>query len=432
MATAVDDLLGRGSAGNPLDSAAIRAIVAEGAGRLDVDGKRVVVVIPDGTRSAPMPLLYRALNAALGGRARSVDYLVALGTHRPMSPDAIAAMLDIEAGSVAAPGPNLRILNHAWTDAGRLVHLGDITPAEVSELSEGRLSTRVPVTINRLLTECDLVLLCGPVFPHEVAGFSGGTKYLFPGVAGREIIDFTHWLGALCTSLATIGVAKTPVRRAIDAAARLLPTPVHALTFTMKGGDVHGCWMGSPASAFDAAAELSAELNIEWRERAFLRVLSMPSTRYEDLWTAAKAMYKTEPIVADGGEIVIYAPHLEAVSFVHGSQIEEIGYHVRDYFTCQWERFAGKPWAVLAHSTHVKGSGSYDAASGVEEPRIRVTLATGIPADLCARINLGYLNPALVNPSDWEDREDEGILVVPNAGERLFRVATGPRPRRGS
>jgi len=425
METMVGGALGSGSVSSPLDDETMEALIAEGVARLDVDGRRVLVVIPDGTRTAPLPLLFAALNRSLGMRARSIDYLIALGTHRAMEPAAIARMLDIAPESVAAPGPNLRIFNHAWADDEQLVHIGDITPAEVTELSEGRLSLRVPVRINRMVTDHDLVLLCGPVFPHEVAGFSGGTKYLFPGVAGREIIDFTHWLGALCTSLATIGVAATPVRRAIDRAAALLDTPVQALTFAMRGHRVHGLWMGTPGDAFAAAAHVSAQLNIEWVAHPYRRVLSMPATRYEDLWTAAKAMYKTEPVVEDGGEVVIYAPHLKEVSFVHGRQIIEVGYHVRDFFTSQWERFGQQPWAVLAHSTHVKGAGDYSAASGVETPRIQVTLATGIPADICARINLGYLDPATINPSDWADRGDEGILVVPNAGERLFRV--GPR-----
>jgi hypothetical protein len=77
---------------------------------------------------------------------------------------------------------------------------------------------------------------------------------------------------------------------------------------------------------------------------------------------------------------------------------------------------------VLAHSTHVKGLGQYDKSSGKETPRIQVTLATGIPPERCRRINLGYLDPASVHPQEWEGREDEGILVVPRAGEILYRV----------
>ena len=144
----------------------------------------------------------------------------------------------------------------------------------------------------------------------------------------------------------------------------------------------------------------------------------MPSM-YEDLWTAAKGAYKTEPAVADGGEVIIYAPHVREVSRVHGQLIEEIGYHCRDYFLAQWDRFRGYPGGILAHSTHVKGLGTYDAARGVESPRIRVTLATGIARDRCERINLGYRDPGAIDPGAWKG-EGGRTLVVPRAGEMLY------------
>jgi nickel-dependent lactate racemase len=148
---------------------------------------------------------------------------------------------------------------------------------------------------------------------------------------------------------------------------------------------------------------------------------------YDDLWVAAKGMYKLEPAVADGGEVVIFAPHIDEVSYTHGKVIDEIGYHVRDYFLKQWDRFKRYPGGVLAHSTHLRGLGTYDADSGVESPRIRVTLATRIPEEKCRRLNLGYLNPASVNPDEWRGRESEGILLVPKAGEMLYRLAAEAR-----
>lgn len=143
---------------------------------------------------------------------------------------------------------------------------------------------------------------------------------------------------------------------------------------------------------------------------------------YNDLWTAAKGMYKLEPVVADGGEVVIYAPHVSEVSYTHGKLLDEIGYHCRDYFLAQWDRFNGYPWGVLAHSTHVKGLGEYNPQTQVETPRIRVTLATGIPADRCEQLNLGYMDPGKIDLREWQNQEDEGILVVPQAGETLYRL----------
>ena len=141
---------------------------------------------------------------------------------------------------------------------------------------------------------------------------------------------------------------------------------------------------------------------------------------YDDLWTGAKGMYKLEPAIADGGEVVIYAPHITEVSYSHGHILDEIGYHVRDYFLAQWDTFKHYPWGVLAHSTHVRGAGTYQ--NGVETPRVNVTLATGIPAERCERIGLGYMDPATVNVEDWADRQDEGILLVRRAGEMLYRT----------
>jgi len=128
--------------------------------------------------------------------------------------------------------------------------------------------------------------------------------------------------------------------------------------------------------------------------------------------------------VADGGEVVIYAPHISEVSYTHGRVLDQIGYHTRDYFTCQWDRFKGFPWGVLAHSTHVKGAGNYDPRSGIETPRVQVAVASAIPEERIRRINLNYLDPASFHPEDWAGREDEGILLIPRAGEMLYRLKT--------
>ena len=146
---------------------------------------------------------------------------------------------------------------------------------------------------------------------------------------------------------------------------------------------------------------------------------------YDELWTGGKCMYKLEPVLADGGELIIYAPHISEICVTHGKVLLEVGYHCRDYFLKQWDRFQRYPWGVLAHSTHVYGIGTY--ADGVEKPRARVTLATGIPAETCRRINLGFRDPATVRPDEFANREDEGLLLVPKAGEMLFQLAHPPK-----
>lgn len=384
--------------------------------------RRVLVIIPDGTRTVPLPLMFRLLNEQLGRRVAQLDYLIALGTHPPMAPEAIDRLVGMSAAERAEHYPNVRIFNHEWDNPQALQTIGVIPRAEAAELSGGLLAEDVPVTLNRLIAEYDRVLICGPVFPHEVAGFSGGAKYLFPGIAGPDIINFTHWLGALVTSMRTIGVKDTPVRRVITRAAAMVPRPVVCLALVMRGEAVHGFYVGALDEAWSRAADLSAELNITYVDHPFTRVLSAPSQMYDDLWTAAKAMYKTEPAIADGGEVIIYAPHITEVSYTHGALIDSVGYHVKDYFLKQWARFQAVPGSILAHSTHVKGTGVFDAATGIETPRITVTLATGIPEERCRRINLGYADYRDIDPTAWVGREQEGILYVPHAGERLYRV----------
>jgi nickel-dependent lactate racemase len=249
-------------------------------------------------------------------------------------------------------------------------------------------------------------------------------KYFFPGVSGPEVINFTHWLGAVITSQKMIGTKHTPVRQVIDRAASFIDVPRLCFSMVVKGHEnLVGLYFGSPEEAYEAAADLSARHHIVTVERPFRRVLSVMPEMYDDLWTAAKGMYKVEPAVADGGEVIIYAPHISEISYTHGKILDEIGYHVRDYFVQQWDRFRDYPWGVLAHSTHLKGEGTFDGA--VEQPRIRVTLATRIPRERCERVNLGYLDPDTVDVNEWEDREGEGKLLVKRAGEMLYRVRPG-------
>jgi nickel-dependent lactate racemase len=284
------------------------------------------------------------------------------------------------------------------------------------------MAQEVPVRLNKIIFDYDQLIICGPVFPHEVVGFSGGNKYFFPGIAGPEIINFTHWLGAVITNYKVIGAGYTPVRAVIDRAAAFIDKPKACFALVVTHTGLAGIYFGSPEEAWQSAAALSAQKHIVYVDKPYQRVLSIMPEMYDDLWTAAKGMYKMEPAVADGGEIVIYAPHITEVSYTHGKIIDEIGYHCRDYFMKQWDRFKRYPGSVLAHSTHVRGLGSYDPQTGRETLRIHVTLATRIPPERCARINLGYLDPGTIHIEDWQNREDEGILVVPRAGEMLYRI----------
>ena len=397
-------------------------VLARGlAGRFT--GARLLVLIPDHTRSVPLPMLFRQLVTLLRD-TRQLDFMVALGTHPPLNSDALHRLVGITADEADTIYRHVGLLNHDWANPSALAEIGIITQAQVQQIAgddwHPSLGGDIPVRINRLALEYDHILILGPTFPHEVVGFSGGAKYLFPGISGAEMINVTHWLGALMTVRNTIGVRDTSVRALIHAAAAMLPTPVTLAALTVIGHDLAGVFIGDTLEAWHAAADDSAHRHIIWVDQPFQRVLSVAPPMYDELWVAAKAMYKLDPAVADGGEIVIYAPHLAEVSVVHGANIRRVGYHVRDYFLKQWDHFSDVPLGVIAHSTHLKGSGEF--ANGIEHPRIRVSLASRIPADECAALNLGYVDPASIDPSEWQGREGEGVLYVPKAGEMLYRL----------
>lgn len=399
----------------------VRAFVHEQLDAAHLDGRSVCVLVPDGTRTCPLPLVVSAIHGALHGRVSRLTVLVALGTHAAMSDQALAAHLGYRAGALAGRYPSTAVLNHAWWDRSAFADTGTISAGRIAELSDGMLRHTVRVRVNRAVVEHDVTLIVSPVFPHEVAGFSGGNKYLFPGVSGRELIDLSHWLGALITSAEIIGTrGTTPVRALIDEAASMVPGERLALCMVTKprSPDLHAMTFADPVAAWAAAADVSAGTHIRYLDAPVRRVLSLIPARYGDLWTGGKGFYKVEPVVADGGQVVLYAPHIREIATTHPA-IAQIGYHCRDYFTGQWDRFSGLHWGDLAHSTHVRGAGTWDEVNG-ERDRVTVTLASGIPEDVTRAVGLDYLDPSQVDPGAWA--ADPDTLVVPDAGEDLYRL----------
>ncbi len=413
-----------GGPGEVLGEDQICGFVLDRLQALDLRDASVCVLVPDATRSMPLALMLGAVHEALHGRVRQLTVLIALGTHAPMSDAALAAHLGYEPGALAATYPGMAVLNHAWWDASTFAALGTIGAQRIAQLSEGMLSQAVEVKLNRAVVEHDLTLILGPVFPHEVVGFSGGNKYLFPGVSGRELIDLSHWLGALITSPRIIGTpGTTPVRALIEEAATMVRGERRAFCVVTKSGTkhLHSISFGDPRSAWEAAAQVSAQTHVIYLDAPLKRVLSLVPTKYDDLWTGAKGFYKVEPIVADGGQVVLYAPHITEISTTH-PEIAHLGYHCRDYFVKQWERFQSYAWGDLAHCTHLRGIGTYDELEG-ERGRVTVTLATSIPEHITRAANLDYLDPAGIDVAAWG--ADPDTLVVPNAGDDLYRLRTG-------
>jgi nickel-dependent lactate racemase len=387
-----------------------------------LSGQRVLVLIPDHTRTLPLPFLFRMLVDVLHD-TKQLDFIIALGTHPALNEESLLKLVGITSEERRMQYAHISLLNHAWDDPAALQTIGVITQDEIKQMAGERwhpsLGGDVPVRINKAVFGYDHLLILGPTFPHEVVGFSGGAKYLFPGISGPEMINATHWLGALSGVVGTIGIKNTPPRAMIHAAAQKLTVPITLIALVVEQDGLAGMFVGDYLESWQAAADLSAQRHIQWVERPFQRVLSCAPPMYDELWTAGKAMYKLEPAVAVGGEVIIYAPHLEVVSYVHGKYIYEIGYHILPYFLQDWDRFKHIPLGVLAHSTHVRGSGVIE--NGVEKPNLKVSLASRIPPEDCASLNLGYIDPAKIKIEEWQKREHEGIFYVPKAGEILFR-----------
>ncbi len=400
----------------------IREIIEAKTPRHLYEGKRALALTPDGSRTCPLPLMIRALRDVIGIKAAKPDFMVALGTYPVMSEERILELYGISRDDRAGKFGKSGFFSHRWDRPETFYGLGELTATEVEEASGGLMRGPIPIAINKIIFDYDLILILGPVFPHEVVGFSGGAKYLFPGISGGDFLHFFHWLGALITCRKIIGRKDTPVRRVINLALDKIDRPVHCIALVVDPeAELRGLFVGEVREAWSRAADLSSKLHIRTKEKPFPLVLGRAPAMYDEIWTAGKVMYKLEQVVADGGTLIIYAPHIGQISAAWGKEIEKIGYHVRDYFLARMADFRDIPLGVLAHSTHVRGDGTYEG--GMEKPRINVVLATAIPPETCRRVNLGYLDPAEIRLGEYLNREEEGILYVDHAGEILYRLA---------
>jgi len=385
-------------------------------------GERVLAIIPDKTRDDNTHELFPIANEFLTTRGvASFDVLVAQGTHPPMS----AAQKLAKIGNTDFRGC---LFDHRWDDPDELFTLGELSAATVHELTNGLIDQAVPVSINKLLAPgvYDTVLVFGATVPHEVAGFAGGAKYFFPGVAGPELTHTTHWLGALAGIENIIGQVDTPTRRLIEAAADLIPARIISLNTVVSREDgelvTYALFTGDIREAFRRAAEVSRQVHIRYTGRKYKRVVALLDPHYDELWVGGKASYKLGAIIEEGGELIIYAPHLTKLSETHGALIEKYGYapleSVRDMLGVSQE--LRENLCIAAHLAHVAYAGRLDEQGRVV-PRYRITMASGLDEETCRRVNLGYLD---YHTLDYEAmRADSDTLVVADAGRDLYQIA---------
>ena len=414
-------VIGNGSPQVALAQSEIRTILETGTPENIYKDKRVLVLTPDTTRTCPLPMMLKMLQELMGASTKALDFMVALGTHQPLSEERILELYGISESERKTTFSETKFLNHRWDLDGTFRRVGYLTEEDTRELSDGRLVEKVPVDINKTIFEYDQILILGPVFPHEVVGYSGGAKYLFPGISGGEFLHFFHWLGAVVTCPGTIGIKHTPVREVINRAMKLIDVPVHCISMVVKSSEeLYGMYAGGYVESWESAANLSERIDVVFKDKAFDTVVGVCREMFNELWTGGKVMYKLEQIVAPGGKLIIYAPHITEVSRTWGEYMDKIGYHTVEYFLEQPEKFTDIPRGVLAHSTHVRGIGKME--EGVEKPRIEVILASSLSEEECRKINLGYMDYREIDLEMYKNREDEGILFVDRAGEVLHRV----------
>lgn len=406
-----------------LTSSILTAIVHEA---LDViePGERVLAIIPDKTRDDNTDFLFPvAADFLASGGVASFDALVAQGTHPPMT----AAQKLSKIGRASFDG---QLFDHRWDQPGELITLGELSAGTVQELTGGLIEHAVPVSLNKLLAPgvYDTVLVFGGTVPHEVAGFAGGAKYFFPGVAGPELTHTTHWLGALAGIENIIGQVETPTRKLIEAAADLIPARVISINSVVSrtaDGELktYGLFAGDIREAFRRAAAVSRQVHIRYTGRKYQKVVALLDPHYDEMWVGGKASYKLGAIVEDGGELIVYAPHLTKLSETHGELIEKYGYAplevVRDMLGASAE--LRENLCIAAHLAHVAYAGRTDEQGRIV-PRYRITMATGLDEETCRRVNLGYVDHRTIDLDALKAEPD--TLVVKDAGRDLYKPST--------
>jgi lactate racemase len=418
--------VGKGAPDLDLSPAELRAIVEEAL--LTVGpGARVLAIVPDKTRDDNTDLLFPFAAEILKERgAEQFDALVAQGTHMPMSEEEKRVKVGLAEGAAL---PLLgHIFDHQWNRPEELVDLGELSAERVTELTGGLINEAVKVNLNRLLAPgvYDTVLIFGATVPHEVAGFAGGAKYFFPGVAGPNLTHATHWLGALASIENIIGRVETPTRHMIEAAADLVPARIISINSVVTRTEderlrTHALFCGDVREAFRRAAEVSRQVHIKYTGRKYKRVVALLDEHYDELWVGGKASYKLGGIIEEGGELIIYAPHLRAISETHGLLIEKYGYapidRVREMVALSTELRSNL--AVAAHLAHVSYAGSRDE-SGKVIPRYTITMASALDEATCRRVNLGFMDHRQFRREEYD--RDPDTLVVERAGRDLYLV----------
>jgi len=394
--------------------------------------KKVLLIHPDYTRTdfsdKLIPLIYQELK---NKGMTKIDSLNAGGTHRAMTEEEIRSKLGLSSQI------NFNnYYNHEYSNPQKLVTVGEIPASFVAEKTQGELSQSIPVVVNKLITEnYDLIIALSGTLPHEAAGYAGGLKVFFPGISGLEVIDLLHWAAVLIGIPQIIGTVDNPAREVINEGSSYIfdkikaPTISFNMVFEETGHLVipKGLYVGAGfdgfIKAYKQAARASSQLHVIYLDEPLECAIQVIDKSYDEIWTAGKGSYKLQSlgVMASGGEIVIYAPHINCfhsrpeMDFA----LRQIGYHCKDYVKKYLELNPEFSKNIAAHVINVRGAGSFDVNSGKEEFNFKVTLATGISKDICESVGLGYRNPDSIHRKDFIG---PGKLWIENGGKYLYKI----------
>jgi nickel-dependent lactate racemase len=394
--------------------------------------QRVLLIHPDYSRNDFSHLLTPILYDALASRGlQRLDTLNAGGTHRPMTDAELRSKLGLDPKHHRLLGD---MANHEYDDPRQLLHAGDIPADFVADKTGGHLRTVLPVTVNRMVAEdYDLIVCVSGTVPHEALGYSGGTKILFPGISGPEVIALLHWAAVLMGLPSIIGRLHNLARDVVNEGARHIfrligNRPVLSLNMVYTEDERHqavprGLFAGlGPegfATALAEAARLSAQLHILYLDQPLHAVVQRIPPLYDEVWTAGKGSYKLQKpgVLAEGAEVILYAPHIKEFHSKKemDAAIRHIGYHGRDWVVDFCRRQPSFNKNVAAHVINVRGVGRL--VEGVEQFPFRITLASQLSERECAEVGLGYRAPESIRREDFGR---PGQLWIEEGGQWLY------------
>ena len=348
-----------------------RALLQEALLKLGGIPKKILVIPPDITRlhsnaGELTRILYELWDAANG---TTFDILPAIGTHAPMTEPQIAEMY----GDLSKATYHV----HHWRTG--LYHFGEVPSEFIHEVSEGKLDYSIPVAVNRHLVEGDyeLIISVGQVIPHEVIGIANGFKNVLVGAGGVEMINKSHFLGAVDGMERLMGRTDTSVRRVLNYAHTHYLKQL-GIVYVMSVMDVdtnsnrimRGLYIGDDARTFETAAELSRNVNMTFLDEPLEKVVvHLDPREFRSTWLGNKAIYRTRMAMADDGELIIIAPGLR--EFGEDAEIDRL---IRKYGYC------GTPATLKAVEENSELQENLSAAAhlihGSTEGRFKVVYAT--------------------------------------------------------